>query len=126
MGEQLLEALSPFDMGQGVVIHRGRVLAIEGPEGTNRMLSRVAELLPHKAEGVFMKAPKKGQDWRIDLPAVGPETVRQVADAGLAGIAVKAGGVLMLEPENMQKLADERKIFLHGWGEVLSQESQTT
>lgn len=114
-GQQLLQALSPFDIGQGVVIHRGRVLAVEGPEGTKSMLARVSELLPKKGEGVFLKGPKAGQDWRIDLPAVGPDTVKEVAAAGLAGIAIQAGGVLMLEPENMQKLADENCLFIHGW-----------
>ena len=73
----MLGALSPFDVGQGAVVANAHVLAVEAAEGTDAMLARVAELrasgrlrLKGRA-GVFVKAAKRGQDMRLDLPAVG-------------------------------------------------------
>ena len=77
-GAGLLDALSQFDAGQGVVVAAGRVIAIEAAEGTDAMLARVADLrasgrLRFKGPaGVFVKAPKRGQDLRLDMPAIGP------------------------------------------------------
>ena len=90
-------ALGAVDAGQAVVVAEGRVLAIEGAEGTDAMLRRVAGLRrPRRCRrvrrGVLAKGPKPGQELRVDMPAIGPRTVEQAAAAGLAGVAVEAGG----------------------------------
>ncbi|HHY02544.1 MAG TPA: LpxI family protein, partial [Paracoccus sp.] len=64
------------------------------------------------ARGVLFKAPKPGQDRRIDLPAIGPDTVAQAARAGLAGIAWQAGGVLLLDREATIAAARAAGLFL--------------
>jgi DUF1009 family protein len=119
-GLALLNATSPFDIGQAVVVANNQVLVVEGPEGTDRALARVAELR-HDGRintalgaGVLIKAPKAGQDHRIDLPVIGPPTVEAVAAAGLAGVAVVAGSTLVAEPERIAAAADRAKIFLIG------------
>ena len=63
---------------------------------------------------MLVKAPKRGQDRRFDLPSIGPQTVENVARAGLAGIAVTAGNSIMAEPERMVAAADRAKIFVVG------------
>ena len=73
----------------------GKVLAIEGAEGTDAMLQRVAALARprgggRRAQGVLAKGPKPGQELRVDMPAIGPRTVEQAAAAGLAGIVVES------------------------------------
>ena len=119
-GLSLIGALSPFDCGQAVVMMEGRPVAIEGVEGTDAMLMRVAELrasgrLRVKGRlGVLVKAPKRGQDMRIDMPVIGPETLRHAAEAGLAGVAVQAGGVLVAGLGAMIAAADTCKLFVHG------------
>lgn len=116
-GFALIEALAPVDVGQGVVIVDGRPVAIEGAEGTDRMLARLREM---RAEGhggrggAIVKAPKRGQELRVDLPAVGPRTVEGAAAAGLAGIAVAAGQVLVAERERVRQLLTETGLFLVG------------
>ena len=101
----LLDATSPFDVGQAVVVADARVLAIEAAEGTDRMLARIAELRQSgriaaaTGHGVLVKAAKRGQDRRVDLPSIGPRTVEGAARAGLAGIAVVAGSTIIAEPE---------------------------
>jgi DUF1009 family protein len=119
-GIALLNATSPFDIGQAVVVADNQVLAVEGPEGTDRMLSRVAELRrdgrirSSTGTGVLVKAPKLGQDHRLDLPAIGPPTVEAASTAGLAGIAVVAGSTLVAEPERIAAAADRARMFVIG------------
>ncbi len=120
LGLAVLAAAGPFDVGQAVVVSNGHVVAFEAIEGTDQMLARVAELRRNgrfrapPGAGVLVKAPKPGQDRRFDLPAVGPPTVENVACAGLAGIAIVAGGTVMAEPQRVAKLADEAGIFVVG------------
>ena len=64
--------------------------------------------------GVLVKAPKAGQDHRIDLPVIGPPTVEAAAAAGLAGLAVVAGSTLVAEPERIAATADRAKVFVVG------------
>ena len=114
----LLEATGRFDIGQAAVVAGNRVLAVEAAEGTDAMLARVAELRARhgrgEAGGVLVKAPKPGQDWRFDLPSVGPQTIEGAARAGLSGIAVLAGGAIIAEPQRVAALADARNIFVVG------------
>ncbi|GJD79308.1 LpxI family protein [Methylobacterium gregans] len=120
-GRALLAALSPFDVGQAAVAAAERVLAVEGPEGTDRMLAR-ARALGRKPFGsgraapgtVLVKVSKHGQDLRIDLPAIGPRTVRNAAAAGCAGIAVEAGRTLLIDRAATVAEADRRGLFLVG------------
>jgi DUF1009 family protein len=62
--------------------------------------------------GILYKAPKPGQDRRVDLPAIGPETVRRAAAAGLDGIVIEAGGVMVLDPGETVAAADRAGLFL--------------
>ncbi len=117
LGFALIEALGPLDVGQGVVIANGRPVAIEAAEGTDRMLSRLGKLRAGGlagSGGVLVKAPKPGQELRIDLPAVGPTTVELASAAGLAGIAVAAGQVLVAERDRVAQRLMETGLFLVG------------
>jgi hypothetical protein len=117
-GLALLQATSPFDIGQAVIVADNHVLAVEGPEGTDATLARVAELRRsgriRAFGGVLVKAAKLGQDYRIDLPSIGPQTVTAAATAGLAGIAVVAGSTIVAEPERIAAEADRCGIFIVG------------
>ena len=115
----LLEATSPFDVGQAVVVADTRVLAIEAAEGTDRMLARIAELrqggrIADARRGVLVKAAKRGQDRRVDLPSIGPRTVKGAARAGLAGIAVVSGSTIIAEAGLTGAAADRERLFVIG------------
>jgi UDP-2,3-diacylglucosamine hydrolase len=117
-GLALLNAASPFDVGQAVVVADARVLAIEAAEGTDRMLARIAELRQSgriaSGRGVLVKAAKRNQDRRLDLPSIGPQTVEGAAQAGLAGIAVVAGSTIVAEPAQIGATADRAGLFVLG------------
>jgi DUF1009 family protein len=118
LGFAVRAALGPLDAGQAVVVADGRVLAIEGAEGTDAMLRRVAGLRGvhdgASRSGVLAKGPKPGQELRVDMPAIGPRTVDGVAAAGLAGVAVEAGAVLLLDREQAVQAADSTGIAVVG------------
>lgn len=114
-GFAVLDQIGPADIGQGCVIEAGQVVAIEALPGTAAMLEQVqafrsARSLPRG--GVFVKAPKPGQDRRTDLPVIGPDTARQAIAAGLAGIAIEAGGVMVLDQAKTIDALDRAGMFL--------------
>lgn len=119
-GLALLRAIGPFDIGQAAVIADNHVLAVEAAEGTDAMLARIADLRAQgrvrspAGTGVLVKAPKPKQDRRFDLPTIGAQTVDGVARAGLAGLAVVAGGTIMAAPDLMAAAADKAGLFVAG------------
>ena len=121
---KIASALGRFDVGQGVVVCAGLPLAVEAQEGTDAMLARVAALpgavrgSEDARRGVLVKAPKPIQERRVDLPVVGLKTIEGVARAGLAGLAVEAGGALVLRRDEMIAEADRLGLFLHGFGGI--------
>jgi hypothetical protein len=119
-GRAVLQALSPYDVGQAVVVIDGHVVGVEDIEGTDGLLARVARLRnegrirARAARGVLVKAPKSGQDLRFDLPTLGPRTVEGAAKAQLAGIAIVAGNTIVAEPQAMIAAADAAGMFVTG------------
>jgi hypothetical protein len=114
----IVAALGAVDVGQGAVVAQGLCLAVEALPGTDAMLTAVAALPTHlrpdpaRGRGLLWKAPKPGQDRRVDLPALGPATVAAVAAAGLGGIAWEAGGIICLDRAAMVTEAEARGLFL--------------
>jgi DUF1009 family protein len=108
------------DIGQGAVVADGLVLAVEAQEGTDAMLERVSALPldirggGQRRCGVLAKRPKPKQERRVDLPVVGVSTIHGVAKAGLAGVAVPAGGALILGRAAVAEAAEQAGIFV--WG----------
>lgn len=118
---RIAAATGTLDIGQGCVVCLGLVLAVEAQEGTDEMLRRCARLpdtirgTSTARKGVLVKRPKPVQDRRIDLPTIGVSTVELAAAAGLAGIAIEAGGALMLNRPAMERQASALGIFLYGF-----------
>ncbi len=111
--------IGALDIGQGAVAVGGRVIALEGIEGTDGLLARVAGMRGHgriagKKRGVLVKCAKPDQEMRADLPTIGPATVDGAHAAGLAGIGVEAGGSLVLDYGKMIERADALGLFVVG------------
>ncbi|MFT7058873.1 MAG: DUF1009 family protein [Pseudorhodobacter sp.] len=115
---QIVAALGAVDVGQGAVVQQGLCLASEALPGTDAMLRQVAQIPtgmrpdPSRGRGLFYKAPKPGQDLRVDLPTIGPDTVALAAAAGLGGIAWAAGGVIVLDRHATIAAAEAQGLFL--------------
>ncbi|MEE4189742.1 MAG: UDP-2,3-diacylglucosamine diphosphatase LpxI [Roseobacter sp.] len=96
--DAILAALSPLDVGQGCVVGGGQVWGIETTGGTDHMLRSLPEAV-RAARAVLVKVPKSGQDMRADVPTVGPDTIEALVAAGLHGLVVEAGRVILMEPD---------------------------
>lgn len=97
------------DVGQSVVVYGEDVIGTEDDGGTNALIERAA------CEGaILVKSSKPQQDRKLDMPTLGPETVRLCAALGYAGIAAEYGGVLLVDRDAMIALADETGLFVVG------------
>jgi len=118
LGFDVLAALAPFDVGQAVVVGKGRVAAVEGAEGTDAVIDRAGEMQRARRvawkdrTGILVKATKWDQDLRVDLPAIGPRTIERCAAAGLAGVAIEAGRVVIASRRECLDLANRLGLFI--------------
>lgn len=118
LGTRFLDAAAPFDVGQAAVVVEGRIVAVEGAEGTDAMLARCAAIRAEKrvraraGAGVLVKRAKRGQDMRADVPVIGAATVAGAHKAGLGGIAIEAGRTILAERRAAIAAADDAGLFL--------------
>ena len=112
--DAILSALSPVDVGQAVVVEHGICLGIETIQGTDYLLDQVYSTRSQlrRGKGVLVKRPKLGQDLRVDMPTIGPATVHNAARAGLAGIAISSGCVLLADRTKLLEDADALGLFV--------------
>ena len=113
-GVAVARALGAVDVGHAVVVQQGIVLGVEAVEGTDALLRRCAELRREGQAGVLVKLKKVGQDRRVDLPVIGPDTIAAVRAAGLAGIAIEAGGTLVVRRAEVITEANAAGQFVYG------------
>jgi DUF1009 family protein len=113
--------IGALDLGQAAVVAGARVVAAEDVAGTDDLLARTAR---HRAAGlignaaetplVLAKACKPQQPLFVDLPAIGPETVRGASNAGMSLIALEAGRTLLLERRRLVDAANAAGIAVIG------------
>ncbi len=108
-GFRIAKETSRLDIGQTVVVRRGTVLAVEAFEGTNECIRRGGKLGQGK-DVTLAKVSKPKQDFRFDVPVVGPDTIRNCAESGVGVIAIEANKTLMLGAEEVKALCQQHKI----------------
>lgn len=113
-GVKVAQGLGALDVGQSVVVQQGIVLGVEAIEGTDALLERVGGLRRAGAGGVLVKLCKPGQDRRVDLPTVGPDTLKRAQAAGLRGVAVEAGAAIVVDFDALVREADRAGLFVEG------------
>ncbi len=117
-GEQIEYAMTiarecaRLDIGQGCVVSRGTVLAVEAFEGTDAMLERAGTF--GAKDCIFAKTVKPNQDYRFDVPVIGERTIRKLAASNIQNVAVEAEKVIILDKQNVKKLAEENGIRIFG------------
>lgn len=111
-GIEVNQALGRLDIGQGCIVQNGLVIAVEAMEGTDSMVKRAKDCQQPGLGAILIKQVKPDQERRADMPTIGPKTVIGVHESGLRGIAFEAGGTLIVQQEEVVRLADEKEIFL--------------
>lgn len=111
--QQCAEMTGYLDIGQAVVVKNGRVLAIEAVEGTDAMLERVACLggISIKRGGVILKSAQINQDKRVDMPTIGPDTIKNIVKANLSGIAITADDVIVLDFQQVIEIIEDNNLY---------------
>ena len=111
--KQCAEMTGYLDIGQAVVVKDGRVLAIEAAEGTDVMLERVAclEAINIRRGGVILKSAQINQDERVDMPTIGPNTIKNIVKANLSGIAITADNVIVLDFQKVIEMIEENNLY---------------
>lgn len=111
-GYQLVRRLGPYDVGQGVVMRGNELAAVEAAEGTDAMLQRLVGQTVTR--GVLVKAAKPGQELRVDLPTIGPDTIRNAVEAGLDCIAIESGRSVLADRAETLSLAGKHRVCIYG------------
>lgn len=113
-GLDVASRLGACDVGQAAVVQQGIVLAVEAVEGTDAMLQRCGTLKRKGTAGILVKTSKPNQDMRLDVPTIGESTVERAAEAGLRGIAIEAGRVMIIDRPAVVAAADRLGLFVIG------------
>ena len=103
-----LSKTKAYSFSQGAVSRNNRIIAIEGNEGTEKMLKKIKK----KDGGVLVKFPKNKQDTRIDLPTIGLKTFKQCKLAGLKGVVLKHKQNILLDKKKCIQFVNKYKMFL--------------
>ncbi len=112
-GIRIARAISEEDIGQGCVVRKGTVLAVEAYEGTDPMLQRAGGF---KTDGmIFVKTVKRNQDYRFDVPVFGERTLEMMHQSKITTAALEAGAVIMLHKEKLIAKAQSLRIELIGF-----------
>ena len=112
-GIEIAKENARLDVGQGVVVSQGTVLAVEAFEGTNSMLLRAGSF---KAKNcLFIKISKPNQDYRFDVPVFGLKTLDSLKDAGIGNAILESGSVIMLEKDTVLEKAKKLGIGISGF-----------
>ncbi len=109
-GFRMAKEVSRLEIGQCVIVKKGTVLAVEGFEGTDKCLTRGGELAGRDGGAVAVKVAKKNHDIRFDIPCVGPTTLEICAAHGIAVLAIEAGMTLLLDKEDLERLAGQVRV----------------
>lgn len=113
IARELIKAISSFDVGHCVIVEQKTILGIEGLEGTNGLIARCSSLKKAALrQGVLIKMAKQGQNLALDPPVIGPETIKNLANAGFKGLAIEQATVIVIDIAQVIKLANELNIFI--------------
>jgi len=111
-GFHIAKSTSAMDIGQSVVVRHGTVLAVEAFEGTNACIRRGGELGRGRSV-TLIKVSKPDQDFRFDVPVIGPDTVETCSESGVSAIVIEANRTLVLEFDRVREFCKSHGVTLH-------------
>lgn len=112
IGMKVLKQLGSLDVGQSVIVYDSYILGVEAAEGTDNLIRRCELLRKDNKGGVLVKMSKLGQDTRLDVPTIGPDTIFYLAKHGYNGLAIEKSGVIIVKPEETIELLNKNKLFI--------------
>ncbi|XVN42849.1 MAG: UDP-2,3-diacylglucosamine diphosphatase LpxI [Candidatus Rickettsia vulgarisii] len=113
LGVKLLKNIGLIDVGQSVIVEDGYILGIEAAEGTDNLIKRCADLRKKVTGAILVKIMKDGQDSRMDMPTIGPETINNLNKYRYKGLAIQKDKVIVIDSELTKELANKYGIFIY-------------
>ena len=115
LGVEFLKHISKYDMGQSVVIQQKTIVAVEGCEGTDKLIERCKDIKRSRGRGaILVKIKKTNQTDKIDLPTIGINTIKNLKASGFVGLAFDCKNCLVINSEEILKEADKLGIWVYG------------
>lgn len=115
-GKKILRDISKHDMGQALIIQAGLILGVEAAEGTDELIHRCGAIQQKINERpILIKMMKVSQDKKVDVPCIGKDTIRNLHEASIRGVAIEAKKTYILDKKETIKLANDLKIFIYGF-----------
>ena len=108
----IAKQLGSMDIGQCLVVREGIVSAVEALEGTDAAIRRGCQFGGPGC--VVVKVFKPGQQEQVDLPALGLDTLKVMAEGGATCLGVEAGRSLFFDREEALAFAEKHKIAVVG------------
>ena len=113
LGWKIAKEMGRLDVGQSIAVKDKDIIAVEAIEGTDAMIGRAGALC--KGGGwTLVKVAKPKQDMRFDVPTIGPDTIRRLAEVRAAALVIEAGMTLILKREETLALADQLGVAILG------------
>ena len=115
IGQHALQVMSDLDIGQAIVVQQKQIVGVEAIEGTDALIKRCGDLqFKQGSRAILVKMKKKNQNTKIDLPALGEKTIKNLSESRFAGVAVQKNHCLIINKKEVIKLADELGLFIIG------------
>lgn len=118
IGIDAFKTLGKLDVGQALSVNKGSIIAVEGVEGTDNLIKRSGGLINFtpsigfKNGIVIVKFSKPGQDLRVDIPTIGPETIRNMKKSKATALVLEANKTQMIKPDEVIREADKAGIAI--------------
>lgn len=113
IAKEAIAKLSDYDIGQSLVIAQHQIIAVEAAEGTDQMINRISTLpIDYKNSAILVKLSKVKQSEKADLPTIGIDTIKNCIKNNITGIAIEAGKTLIIDKEDVIRMANENKMFI--------------
>lgn len=113
-GLRILKSTASLDIGQSLIVQNKLVLGIEAAEGTDELIRRCKNLGEKGSKSILIKICKPTQDKRVDLPSIGPNTVRNAIENNVKGIAIESESSIFIDKDQALELANSNGIFIVG------------
>ena len=112
-GIRIAREVAQLDIGQGIIVRKGTVLAVEAFEGTDDMLERANKYKTDQL--IFVKTAKPRQNPYFDWPVFGPKTLEGMRAVGITTAALEGERVVMLNKPDVIAEANRLGIELYGF-----------
>ena len=112
IGIEASKMLTSIDAGQTVVVKDASVISLEGVEGTDKTIQRAYDLVGKDC--IVVKGARPNQDYRIDIPTIGMDTIKKIVEINAKGIVIESDKMLFLNQEEVISYANKNRVFIKG------------